>query len=64
MVSILAFDSATLKYLLHDRFDDYFTEEVPIFYKNKIAKTSANAGSVVPKRYYYQSAIDLALKNN
>lgn len=66
MVSILAFDSATLQYLLSDRFDDYFSEEIPIFYKNKIAKTSGNrnAASVVPRKYYYQSAIDLALKNN
>ena len=55
MVSILAFDSATLQYLLSDRFDDYFSEEIPIFYKNKIAKTSGNrnAASVVPRKYYY-----------
>ena len=41
MVSILSFDSQSLEYLLHDDFDDYFTEEIPIFYKNKIAKGSS-----------------------
>ena len=54
-----------MRYLLHDRFDDYFTEEVPIFYKNKIAKiNSSSVDTIVPTKYYYQSAIDLALKNN
>ena len=52
MVSILSFDSQSLEYLLADKFDDYFNEEVPIFYKNKIPKGSAilklNEG-----KYYY-----------
>lgn len=36
MLSILSFDSRTMKYLLDDQFDDYFSSEFPLFYKNKI----------------------------
>ena len=38
MVSILAFDSRTMKYLLSDNFDDYFTSDRPLFYRNKVQK--------------------------
>ena len=69
MVSILSFDSLTMKYLLSDNFDDYFTEEYPIFYKNKIQKGIAVAYNdpiynKMNNNYFYRSAIDNALKNN
>ena len=36
MVSVLAFDSRSMKYLLNEKFDDYFSDEYPIFFRNKI----------------------------
>ena len=36
MVSILAFDTRSMKYLLDDCFEDFFDMRFPIFYKNKI----------------------------
>ena len=38
MTSLLSFDSRSMGYLLDDKFDEYFTEETPIFYKQKIQK--------------------------
>lgn len=35
MVSILSFDSNSIKSLLSEQFQDYFEEEFPIFYLNK-----------------------------
>jgi len=35
MVSILSFDSNSIKSLLSEQFSDYFVEEFPIFYLNK-----------------------------
>jgi len=37
MVSILAFDNKSMKILLDEKTNkDYFSEEFPIFYKNKM----------------------------
>lgn len=68
MASILSFDSGSMSYLLDDQFDEYFSDEFPIFYKNKIQK-----GKNVPfdeiesyhisNKYFYRSAIDNALRN-
>ena len=58
MVSILTFDSNSLKALLSDKNKDYFGEEFPLFYKNKIQKGNNR------EKYYYRSAIDSALGNN
>jgi hypothetical protein len=68
MASILSFDSGSMAYLLDDKFDEYFSDEFPIFYKNKLHK-----GKHVPfdevksfhvsNEYFYRSAIDNALKN-
>lgn len=68
MASILSFDSGSMSYLLDDQFDEYFSDEFPIFYKNKIQK-----GRNVPfdevesyhisNKYFYRSAIDNALRN-
>ena len=38
MVSILAFDSKTIKFLLDEQFKDYFNSEYPIFYINRHQK--------------------------
>ena len=68
MASILSFDSGSMSYLLDDQFDSYFSDEFPIFYKNKIRK-----GTIVPfddvklyhisNKYFYRSAIDNSLRN-
>ena len=36
MVSILSFDSRSLSFLLSDDFQEYFRDDYPMFYKNKI----------------------------
>lgn len=58
MVSILSFDSRSMKELLSDKNAKYFQKEFPIFYKNKILKSNNN------KKYFYRSPIDNALLNN
>ena len=55
--SILSFDSLSMKSLLDEKNDKYFSEEYPIIYKNKMLKKDG-------KTYYYLNAIDIALKNN
>jgi len=57
MASILAFDSRAMESLLRDENSQYFSEEYPIIYKNKIRKKTG-------KDFYYISALDAALKNN
>ena len=57
MVSILAFDSGSMKVLLGEHNSQYFSEQYPIIYKNKIPKKTG-------KEYYYRTAIDNALRNN
>ena len=58
MVSILSFDSRSLSYLLDDQHNQYFQEEFPIFYRNKIQKSNNH------NKFFYRSAIDVSLKNN
>ena len=38
MVSILSFDSRSMNYLLKDDFKEHFSNEYPLFYRNKIQK--------------------------
>ena len=38
MVSILSFDSKSMRELLDKKHDEHFQDEFPIFYKNKIKK--------------------------
>ena len=45
--------------LLSEENDSYFSEEYPIFYKNKIAQRNSKDHA-----YFYHSAIDRALKAN
>lgn len=58
MVTILAFDSGPTESLLSSRNEKFFSEKFPIIYKTKIAKKDN------PSKFYYNSAIDNALKNN
>ena len=58
LVSILTFDSNSLKALLDDKHSEHFDNKFPLFYTNKISKTNNI------ERFYYRSAIDTALKNN
>lgn len=55
--SILAFDSGSTALLFSKNNDDYFSEDYPIIYKNKIVKADK-------ENYYYTNAIDIALRNN
>lgn len=54
--SILACDSKSMEYLLHDRNQKYFSERYPIIYKNKLLKRDGQG-------YFYTNAIENALKN-
>ena len=54
MVSILAFDSKTIKFLLKDDYSEGFSPEFPVFYTNIHSKN--------PK--LKQNAIDVAILNN
>lgn len=58
MASILSFDSRSLRVLLDDKNNQYFQQQYPIFYKNKIKKTNNK------EKYFYRSPIDSALRNN
>jgi hypothetical protein len=69
LLSVLAFDSRTMAHLLQEEFDDYFTEEFPLFYKQKIVK-----GKFIPQegedsrklnsKYMCKNALDNALAQN
>ena len=58
IVSVLAFDSKSIKFLLDDGNEKYFQMDYPIFYKNQIQKKNN------PLNFYYRTAISNALKNN
>ena len=59
MVSILSFDSRSMKFLLDDCFSEHFSDKYPIFYRNKASK-----GNGERQKFFYRNAIDNALKNN
>lgn len=58
MVSILSFDSRCIKDLLGEENKDWFSPEYPLFYKNKIQKINNK------EKFFYRSAIDMALESN
>jgi len=58
LVSILSFDSRSMKHLLDDSNNQYFNSEFPLFYKNKITKSNNK------DKYFYRSAVGSALRNN
>ena len=59
MVSILSFDSRSMRQLLSDDFAEHFSSDYPIFYRNKF-----NKGTALMPKYYYRNAIDQALRSN
>ena len=58
VVSILAFDTRSMESLLNEKNSQYFSDEYPIIYKNKICKDNSST------HYFYRTAIDVALRNN
>ena len=59
MVSILSFDSRSMSFLLSDKFEEHFSFDFPLFYRNKIQK-----GKDSESKFFYRSAIDSALRSN
>jgi len=57
MVSILSFDSNSIKQLLAEKNQQYFSDEYPIIYQVKVAQKYGN-------QYEYTNAIEIALKYN
>lgn len=55
MASILAFDSRCMKYLLKEDNAEFFADEYPLFYKNKMVKLNNR------DKFFYRSAIDMAI---
>jgi len=56
MTSILAFDSRSLSILLADKFQDLFSSDYPIFYKNKVDK-----GKIEKQKFCFKNALDTAV---
>jgi hypothetical protein len=59
MVSILSFDGRSMTQLLSEEFEEHFSSDYPIFYRNKF-----NKGTILRPKYYYRNAIDQALRSN
>lgn len=57
LVTLLAFDSAVMEILLSSDNAQYFNEQYPIIYKNKLKKKNGNG-------FFYTNSIDVALKHN
>jgi hypothetical protein len=49
-----------MAHLLDEKNSDFFSNQFPIFYRNKISKNGKHDG----EQYYYISAIDRALRSN
>ena len=66
MTAIMAFSKRSLVFLLNDRNSQYFSQDYPLFYKNKMmrSKVGAYEGSTMKFIYYYRSPIDNALGVN
>ena len=58
MVSILAFDSRSMEYLLGSENSSNFESEYPIFFKNKFVKKNNE------KKNYYRYALENAINSN
>ena len=57
MVSILSFDSNSIRQLLADENQKFFNDKYPIIYQVKVAQKSGN-------EYDYTNAVEIALKHN
>ena len=58
MTAILSFDSKSIHSIIGEHNDEFFTDEYPVFYRNKVAKKNN------PNKFFFRSAIDTAMKNN
>ena len=58
LASVLSFDSRSMQALLGEENKQYFSDEFPIFYQNKINKQYSE------DKYFYRTAIDRALRAN
>jgi hypothetical protein len=58
MVTILSFDSGSMEHLLSDDNEEYYDSSYPVIYRTKTPKKNNK------KAFYYNTAIDNALKNN
>ena len=63
MISLLAFDSNSIKTLLSEDKKRYFRSEFPLFYKNKKLSYVLQNGKMY-KQYCSDNAIDVAIENN
>ena len=63
MVSILAFDSNSIRSLLSEKFEEFFNSEYPIFYKNKHLYRCRKGGKSTIM-FRYNTPIDVAIENN
>jgi hypothetical protein len=58
LVSLLSFDSRSMKHLLKDEFGSYFDPHHPMIYKNKFLQSGKE------NKYYYRNAIEQSVNNN
>jgi hypothetical protein len=58
LVSLLSFDSRSMRHLLQDDFASYFDPSYPLIYKNKFLKAGKK------NQYYYRNAIEQSVNNN
>jgi len=64
IASLLSFDSRSMESLLNERHEAVFSEEFPIFYKNKFPKMDRANTNASHNSYFYRTAIDTALRRN
>ena len=58
MASILAFDSRCMQYLLKEDNCEFFDDNYPLFYTNKMVKLNNR------DKFFFRSAIDMAINAN
>lgn len=63
LTTILSFNSKAVEYLLSNQHKQLFDTEYPVIYKTQIRKKLANKPRANQDVYYYNSAIDIAIKN-
>jgi len=63
MLSLLAFDSNSIKILLQESNHEYFKEEFPIFYRSKSELVVRQNGKLY-KKISVANAIDAAMEHN
>jgi hypothetical protein len=65
MTNYLTFDSRSLAHLLDDKHEEFFTDEYPLFYKNRFFKAAPMKTDIIhPSSYYYRWGLEDCLKSN